>query len=111
MITVRFPTGVAIQYSEANFLRYMSAGQELYTENPDRGGTWVASIPASAGCIIEVRKPCRVYNTNHEPDQVVDALNRVLADPALRDRLPTDQIAEAKRRLGAFNAKRRTWKR
>ncbi len=106
MITVRFPTGVAVQFNDANFAARNAGG---FTDLYDRkDGRWIAQVP-TAGCIVEIGKPCRVYNSNHQPEELVDALNRALADPAQRDRLPMDGLAEVKRRLRSLDIKRWRW--
>lgn len=106
MITVRFPTGVAVQYNDANWVNRSSHG---YTDLYDKqGGRWIAQVPNE--CIVEPTRACRVYNSNHEPGEIVDALNRMIADPAKRPMLPMDGLAELKRRLRDLNIKRWRWK-
>lgn len=58
MITVRFPTGLSVQYNDATTGAYRADGWfELHNA---RGG-WIASVPPVA--IIEVVAPCRTYST------------------------------------------------
>lgn len=107
MITVRFPTGVAVQYNDAHYCERAANGYtDLYSS---KGGSWIAQVPTGAA-IVEVKRPCRVYNSNHEPGSIVDALNKMLGDPAQRTTLPMYELAELKSRLKAFNALRRRWK-
>lgn len=106
MITVRFPTGVAIQYNDAHYVEVWGGMVKIKTGSGD-DGKLVAMVPTDA--IIEWHKPCRVYNTNHEPSSIVDALNRMIGDLAQRRLLPTYELAELKRRLAAFNGKRKEW--
>jgi hypothetical protein len=106
VITVRFPSGVAVQYNDAHWIER----GEHYTDLRDkRGGRLLAQVP-TRGCIVEFVRPCRVYSSNHEPSDLVDALNRALADPAIRARLNMPGLAEIKRRLRDLDIKRWIWK-
>jgi hypothetical protein len=60
MMTVRFPNGLAIQYNSATFASRGSVYTDIYTRE---GGAWVAQVP-TAGCLIEVVSPCRIYNSS-----------------------------------------------
>jgi len=57
MMRVRYPNGQMIQYNRANSLHYKSHAWDLYTADPDEGGSWIASIQTSAGVIVEVVEP------------------------------------------------------
>lgn len=105
MMTVRFPTGVAVQFNEANYVIRGDRITDLYDK---KDGRWLAQVPND--CLIEVVRACRVYNSNHEPGAIVDALNRMVADPARREALPRYELAELKRRLRAFDSKGKVWK-
>lgn len=59
MMTVRFASGLSIQYNTACFAecRVDGAYTDLYTRN---GGKWIAQVPTAA-CVIEAVPACRVY--------------------------------------------------
>ena len=110
MMTVRFPSGVSIQYNTATHLAYKPGIWELYTEDPDKGGQWVASLQSTAGAVVEVLGACRIENPAAQ----------LTGERALRevtDRIRTfgpgagATLAQLKRALRAFDATRRAWKR
>jgi hypothetical protein len=75
MITVRFPTGVSVQYNDAAVVERGSDYSDLYTNRYKT--CWVAQVPNSA--IIEIRSACAVYTA---PDQssiekILDLLTRI----------------------------------
>lgn len=105
MITLRFPTGFSIQYNAANFLQQRGSGERvLYTDDPNRGGQWVASVYGD--CIVEVRKPCRTYNASHDPS----ALGRAALQAIEARELDGWTLARIKIALQDFDARRRSWK-
>lgn len=55
MITVRFPSGLAVTYNEATHGLW---DRGLYVIKTKRDGDWVASVVGDA--IIECTRPCRV---------------------------------------------------
>jgi hypothetical protein len=58
-MTVRFPTGLSLQYNDALYsVRRANGSTSLYTKE---GGIWIAQVPTS-GCVIEAQPACRVYN-------------------------------------------------
>lgn len=66
MLTVRYPNGQAIQYNNANYLRYSTSAYEIYNGDPDKSGKWIASIQLSAGAIVETTCPCKIHNALNE---------------------------------------------
>lgn len=103
MITVRFPTGVAIRYNSANYVARSANFTDIYV---CKDGTWIAQVPNA--CVIEVQPPCRVYNPAREPEEALDA---VLDDiEKRRHALPVHKLADLKAALQAFNARSREWK-
>jgi hypothetical protein len=111
MITVRFPSGFSVQYNDACYLRYGSAADELYTADPDKGGTWVATVQRSAGAVIEVRKPCRAYRAIDDLDDVFASTKRLLEKRPTLSYSQALAIAELRRTIErTFNARSRTWK-
>lgn len=107
MMTVRFPSGVAVTYNNANFLSYKTSAWELHTGNPDKGGSWVCSIPLSTGCIVEVVQPCVVENATLTLKKALAHL----ANPveSLRG-CDNYSLARLKRKLTCFNARTRCWR-
>jgi hypothetical protein len=106
MITVRSPHGVCVQYNAADYV--VRSGTGGYTDLYERkDGAWVAQV--GNGWLIEVQTPCRVYRAAESHHEGIKA-----ALPALRAR-PTGytvacDIAELKRELEHFDARRRRWK-
>src|ERR1043165_6506975 len=49
----RFANGVRAHYANGNFLKYTEYAWELYTNDPAKGGKWVASIPVRLAGILE----------------------------------------------------------
>ena len=88
MLTVRFPNGQAVQYNGANFIYHgNNASYELYTKSKDSGGTCVAIIQASAGVIVELVTPCRVYDGMERiGEQQIKNINSSLA--TIKRKLP-----------------------
>jgi hypothetical protein len=70
MITIRFPTGLAITYNDANYVVW---GQSHHTLSDGKGGRKIAFVPND--CIIEFVQPCTV--TGHKVS-VNDALDVLL---------------------------------
>lgn len=60
MMTVRFPTGLAITYNDARLVYYNDRHWELYTGDKANGGRFIATIQPSAGAVVEVVPPCVV---------------------------------------------------
>lgn len=57
-MTVRMPNGTAIQYNDANYATRSPNGYtDIYTR---KDGKWIAQVPN--GWLIEVERPCRVYD-------------------------------------------------
>lgn len=104
MFTIRFPDGVAITY-EASFLKHTQQTFELYTKDPENGGSWVASIPVSTHCIIEAARPCRVENP------VAGLTDDAAAVMVLKNlhNLGHRRLKELKQALKTFNAKSYEW--
>ena len=108
MMTVRYPSGVAVTYNGAGFLRYLnSGGMELYTADPDKGGKWIATVQAGAGATVEVRSPCKVETAEMDVRRAAE----ILADRAGElERLPGSTLRALKARLTRFNSKTWTWR-
>lgn len=79
MFTVRYPNGQAVQYNTAGFLKYNATVWEIYTKDPEKGGSWVASIQISAGAIVECVRACDVYDapTRKAQDQIAQLTKEV----------------------------------
>lgn len=107
MITVRFATGFSIQYNDANYVVSHESGiTDLYEK---KDGTWVARVPTAA-CVIEVRKPCRLYSAIANPDLVGDFLT-ALENDQQRRAMSTHSLAKIKSILGnSFNGRSRAWR-
>ena len=103
MFTIRFPNGQAIQYNDAHYAERKEWGYtDIYTA---KDGTWLAQIP-TAGCVLEVRPPCNVYNPLAATG-LKNALATVIAE--VRN-LRRDQIRSLKRALKGYDARSGEWK-
>ena len=106
MLKARYPNGTVVQYNTATRLYRGAHGYELYTALKEEGGTWVASIQASSGAIIEAVSPCSVVGPTMS---TVDMVNHVVSLCLQRGLSALDLIA-LKRAVRDFNAKTGRWK-
>lgn len=108
MLTVRFGSGLAITYNDANHVQWNApeGGHTLYTRS---GGQLVATVPE--GAIIEFRRPC-VISKPHEAEDLDNAI-RVVAD-ALEGQPGCNgarhRLADIKRYLRDFDARTMDWR-
>lgn len=72
-LTIRFMDGKTITYNSANYLMSHQDRCILYSAEPAKGGTWVASIQASVGAIVEAVAPCNIY----PPPDLREAIRQV----------------------------------
>lgn len=108
MVTVRFASGVAVQYNAAQYLIHGEGAWKLYTANPANGGTLVVAIQASAGAIVELYPACRVEDPAH--DLTNERALRLVAERIREFSARAPQLAaQLKVALRAFNAKTRRW--
>lgn len=106
MMTVRFPNGVAVTYNDARWAKYGQIMHELYTGDPTKGGTWIASIPAATNCIIEAQRCCKV----EQAALTVQAAARHLAENETALRAVDGWVLrDLKRALQRFNARSQSW--
>jgi hypothetical protein len=98
MMTVRFPSGVSIQYNDANYITRNQDYADLYTA---KDGRWIAQVPTK-GCVIEAQRACRVYDAcaGDRAEQVMQNL----------EGLPDHILRGLKRRLGKYRSRRGEWK-
>ena len=89
MLKARFPNGLTLVFNEAYFLRHGSDAWKLYTDDPDKGGQWVASFQPSSGVVIENFPACKTYfvqpaeSTNDLRKELI-SIHRKLRDIAPR---------------------------
>lgn len=108
-MTVRFSTGLAVTFNTANWLRGLTGGQgDLYTRDPDKGGRWLARIPADA--ILEAVSPCVVNMQGQSDGDLLDEVIARVRGMSLLDGVG-GQLADLKRSLRGFDARDLTWKR
>lgn len=76
MITVRFPTGLSVQYNEANMVTPLGDGyHDIVRKEPYR---WYARV--AGDCLIEGVHPRRTYNAMSPlPNSELDAIRREIA--------------------------------
>lgn len=108
MMTVRYPTGVAVTFNDANWLVPLNDGSwDLYTADPANGGRWVARVQGSAGATLEVIRAAKVETA----DLDVCKAAKLLADrDGELERLPGYVLRALKARLTRFNSKTWTWR-
>jgi len=106
MMTVTFPTGLRVTYSDARFLNYKSSAWELYTANPEEGGRWVASIAPGAGCIVETLPPSKIESAASNTQSVAELLAE---QPGELRRLPRWTLRKLKRALAKFKPRSGEW--
>lgn len=102
MITVRFASGFSVQYNDANWVTYTANVARLHDR---KDGNWIADVSLDGGVVIEARRPCSTYNASTTTDEKL----LTLVMDRLRE-LPRYRVVELKRALGAFNARRKTWR-
>lgn len=107
MITVRFPTGVAVTYNEANFASWSGDRVRLLTKE---GGTLVASVGNGGGVIIEWRRPCQIENpfTGETAERALKCLIENVRN--LRGYSSRLKLAALKRELANFDCRDHQWK-
>ena len=73
MMTVRFASGLCVQYNDARWLVHGADDNALYTK---QGGDFIAVVPKD--CIVEAVSPCRIYRAPMETEQDVARELRLL---------------------------------
>lgn len=73
MVTVRFSNGLSVQYNTAGFISEGATYHRLLTK---RDGDFVARVPID--CIVEMVKPCKIYNAASDELDAVWKENRRL---------------------------------
>ncbi len=106
MLTVRFPTGVAITYNNATKLYYNDDRWVLFTDDKEKGGQWVCSIQKGAGAIVEAIHACAVENPAANPtgNGAVDLLIGNIRS------VTSWSLKRLKVALRDFNARTMSWK-
>jgi len=80
MLTVRFNTGVSIQYNTATFVSRGDKYSDLWEKKGTNGQPntgWVAQVPTE-GCVIEGKPACLVYDATTRRTST-DAVQKELA--------------------------------
>ncbi len=104
MITVRFPTGLSIQYNDLDDADFKTTG--IYLGKKSTPNSYSVWVPLT--CIIEHISPCRVYNPVQAPSELVLMVEelskeiRSLKRKMAKDRHPASQkgLVKASRRRG-----------
>lgn len=106
-MTVRYPTGLAVTYNDANFLTHGNNQWILSTADPDKGGRKLAFIQQTAGVVVEFVPACRAEFTT----LTVFKAAQLLADkPEELRRLQFSTLRDLKRALTGFNSKTGEWR-
>ena len=87
MMTVRFDTGVAVQYNDAGYCERSANYSDLYKDSTKK--YWIVQVPNSA--LIETTQPCRVYNPISNSS---DGIKNELADLTSKVRGLTRKISQ-----------------
>lgn len=104
MMTVRFPTGLCIQYNKATYAyRHGNGYTDLYQRKgtgEEKGVGWIAQVPMT-GAIIESEPACRVYTAGmlaDETERSIANLERRMSrlTRAVERRLPRRAIRKKK---------------
>lgn len=104
MITVRFPSGFCVQYNDAHYVVW---GTPRTTLLDRKDGRKIAFVPHD--CLLEFEQPCRTYNASLAPADLLQEMNKALADVRRRNAMSSYDLAELKRRLMKFNGKSKAW--
>lgn len=107
MITVRYPSGLAITYNEAYFFTHGEGTWVLCTKDPSRGGRKVAFIQASAGVTVEFQRPCVVQ---HQGRDAGDLIEQLADDISLLRKGKGRDLQRIKLALTDFDARDHNWK-
>ena len=105
MITIRYPTGLALTYNDATFLRRDNGKFILYTRE---GGNFIAETQASAGATAEFRRPCTIDQGGMSIRKVVE---RLAGNPFYLHDCSVRDLARLKRALQDVDAGSGTWNR
>lgn len=110
MLQIRFPNGQVVTYSTAGFLEHGQYVWHLFTKNPKDGGSWVASVPANAGVIVERVVADRVENPLTEMT-AEKALHYVAAHVSeYQGYSHKKMLLELKQKLAAYDGRQGVWK-
>lgn len=108
MLTVRYPSGVAVQYHTATYLVREISSWQLYTE---KDGKWVASIQISAGVTVEAISASAV---SAPPVATVKSALQLIVNELNRSPImaweETGLLCTLKMTLARFNARKKAWK-
>ena len=107
MITVRFPSGVAVQYNTASYVLRSSDAWHLYEQ---KDGKWVASIQMSAGVMIEAVPACAVTAPGAASLHAGLDMLLSLLQAGQGGQVPSYKLKDLKRALARFNARSGYWK-
>ena len=109
MITVRFPSGVAVTYSDANDVQFCADHISICYKNEKGTRFWRAAVQLQAGCVIEWTKPCEVTASPlPSPDAAIDRLLELHKAGELRG-CASWKLQGLKRALQRFNARSGSW--
>jgi len=105
-ITVRYPNGQAIRYHIADYVEWRDGNEPLAAVLRAGGkeGRAVAVLLANSGAIVEYHNSCEVSNPTTDKKKAIEI---VLDDLRAID---SWSLANLKRKLQQFNAKRLEWK-
>lgn len=106
MITVRFASGFAIQYNDANYVQRTGDYTDLYEK---KDGRWIAQVPTAA-CVVEVARPCRMYNSVGS-SEIIDTFLAMLRDDTSRRNLSAYPAAKIKALLNKhLDSRSKVWR-
>lgn len=94
MLRIRYPSGLVVQYNDAQQVVMGATSWDLYADPPNNK-KWIASLQPSAGAIVEYYRPCSVEQS--------------IAPTSLRD-LPHSTLRKMKRELEGYSIRNSAWK-
>lgn len=101
---VRFSNGQVVQYNSANQIEHHNSGSIILKTSE---GYVTATIPAGSDCIVEWVHPCSV----EWPGKSIESLSKeIRARGKHLSYTDNCHLADLKRYLDGFDARRRCWK-
>lgn len=106
-ITVRSPSGLSIQYNDANYAVRGNVYTDLYESAEKKH--WIAQVPSTV-FVIEAIKACRVYRAGEHPADQLEAFKLFLDSRPSLGYCDAVRLAEIKQALRRFNGKTKRWR-
>lgn len=102
---VRFSNGQVVQYNGASKIEHAAGGQTILK---DQNSFIIATIPAGADCAVEFVHPCSVTWPGKDLEGMVKTIKELGRETCTYS--DSHHLAELKKYLEGFDARRRCWK-